>query len=417
MPEPSPKRKLNPEVVTSGESDFESATGSPAHELTSFIDAIEGGPQVETEQIWTELVKYLQGGPQNGFEENPLVESSYFTKPRPDQPYSPIENLFSAIRTFNQPLPIQTITMAQLTNGTKELNLNKPEAFDGNRNNFENFLQNVEVYMDVNHKTYNSDLRRIAFVLSFMTAGAASTWKAQFIDEAYAKPIPANPNDRLGTYVQFRKDLTEVFSMFDSVGDALDELRSLRKKKMESINEHIAKFKILATESKIDTTNPLTIELFKETLPWGLTLQLMKLETPLKTIADWYEWVAELDHRHAKINWAVEQTWGTGGKDKAPQKKYYFPRRERVLNAMDVDRLTVEERDKLLKEGKCFRCRRTGHQANKCPEEDDDKKKGKEVPKKKMNGRELHAHVQALFKEMTEEDRDEFLKGAKEVGF
>jgi hypothetical protein len=162
--------------------------------------------------------------------------------------------------------------------------------------------------MDVNHKTYNSDLRKIAFILLFMTARAASTWKAQFIDKAYAKPTPANPNNRLGTYGQFRKDLTEAFSMFDSVGDALDELRSLKKKKTESIDEHIAKFKMLAAESKIDTTNPLTIKLFKKTLPWGLTLQLMKLETPLKTIADWYEWVAKLDHRHAKINRAVEQT-------------------------------------------------------------------------------------------------------------
>jgi hypothetical protein len=298
--------------------------------------------------------------------------------------------------------------MAQATNGIKELNLNKPEAFDGNQNNFKDYLQNVKVYIDVNHKTYNSDLRKIAFVLSFMTTGAASTWKAQFIDEAYAKPIPANPNNRLGTYGQFRKDLTEAFSMFDSIGDALDELRSLRKKKTESINEHIAKFKMLAAESKIDTTNPLTIKLFKETLPWGLTLQLMKLETPLKTITDWYEWVAKLDYKHAKINQAVERTRGTGGKDKAPQKKYYFPWREHDPNAMDVDRLMVEERDKLLKEGKCFRCRRTEHQADECPKEDDNKKKGKEVPKKKMNGRELHAHVWALFKEMTKEDRDKF---------
>jgi Zinc knuckle len=143
----------------------------------------------------------------------------------------------------------------------------------------------------------------------------------------------------------------------------------------------------------------------------------MKLETPLKTIADWYEWVAELDHKHAKINWAVERTCGTGGKDKAPQKKYYFPWRERDLNAMDTNRLTIEERGKLLKEGKCFRCRKTGHQANECPEEDDNKKKGKKVPKKKMNRRELYAHVRALFKKMTEEDRDKFLKGAKEAGF
>jgi Zinc knuckle len=83
---------------------------------------------------------------------------------------------------------------------------------------------------------------------------------------------------------------------------------------------------------------------------------------------------------------------------------------------MDIDRLTVEERNKLMKEGRCFKCRNTGHWANECSE-DDDKKKGKEVPEKKMNRRELHAHVWALFKEMTEEDRDKFLKGAEEAGF
>jgi hypothetical protein len=81
MPEPSPEQKLNPEVVTSGDSNFESATGSPAHEPTSFIDTIEEGPQVETKQIQTELVEYLEEGPQDDFEENPLVKSSYFTEP------------------------------------------------------------------------------------------------------------------------------------------------------------------------------------------------------------------------------------------------------------------------------------------------------------------------------------------------
>jgi Retrotransposon gag protein len=160
--------------------------------------------------------------------------------------------------------------------------------------------------MDINHETYNNDLRKIAFVLSFMTTGSAATWKAQFIEEAYAKPAPANPNDRLGTYTQFRKDLIEAFSMFDSVGDALDELESLRKKKNKSIDEHIAKFKMLAAESKIDTMNPLSIKLFKKTLPWALTLQLMRLETLLKTIDDWYKWVASLNHQFYKLNQAIK---------------------------------------------------------------------------------------------------------------
>jgi hypothetical protein len=110
----------------------------------------------------------------------------------------------------------------------------------------------------------------------------------------------------------------EAFSMFDSVGDALDDLWSLRKKKNELINEHIAKFKMLAAELKIDTTNPLSIKLFKETLPWGLTLELMRLETPLKTIDDWYEWAAMIDHRFHKVNQAIEQTRGNSRKEKTP---------------------------------------------------------------------------------------------------
>jgi hypothetical protein len=69
--------------MTSGDSDFESATGSPAPEPTrNLIDTIEGGPQVKTKQTQTKQIKLIEGGPQDGFEEhNPLVESSYFTKP------------------------------------------------------------------------------------------------------------------------------------------------------------------------------------------------------------------------------------------------------------------------------------------------------------------------------------------------
>jgi hypothetical protein len=104
MPEPSPERKPNPEVVTSGESNFESATGeSPAPEPTRrFIDVIGGPPQVDTKRTQTEqteLVEHLEGGPQDNFEEHdPLVESSYFTEPQPDPPYSPLKNLFSTIQ-------------------------------------------------------------------------------------------------------------------------------------------------------------------------------------------------------------------------------------------------------------------------------------------------------------------------------
>jgi hypothetical protein len=82
----------------------------------------------------------------------------------------------------------------------------------------------------------------------------------------------------------------------------LDKLQALRMKKNNSIDKNIAKFKMLAAESKIDMTNPLAIKLFKETLRWGLTVQLMRLETPLKTIDDWYGWAVSLDCQHHRLN-------------------------------------------------------------------------------------------------------------------
>jgi hypothetical protein len=65
--------------------------------------------------------------------------------------------------------------MAQPVAGPKELNFNKPDTFDGDRDGFKKFLQDVKVYMNVNHETYNNNLRKIAFVLSFMTNGSAAT--------------------------------------------------------------------------------------------------------------------------------------------------------------------------------------------------------------------------------------------------
>ena len=70
-----------------------------------------------------------------------------------------------------------------VANKTKEISLNKPDAYNGNRENFKKFLQDVEIYMDVNHKVYQNDLIKIAFVLSFMNSGPAVTWKYQFVEE------------------------------------------------------------------------------------------------------------------------------------------------------------------------------------------------------------------------------------------
>ena len=43
------------------------------------------------------------------------------------------------------------------------------------------------------------------------------------------------------------------------------------------------------------------------------------------------------------------------------------------LNAVCVDALTVKEKEKLTKEGRCFKCRKQGHISRKCPEREENK--------------------------------------------
>jgi hypothetical protein len=51
--------------------------------------------------------------------------------------------------------------MAQPVAGPKELNLNKPEVFDGNWEGFREFLQNVEVYMESTMKPITMILEKL----------------------------------------------------------------------------------------------------------------------------------------------------------------------------------------------------------------------------------------------------------------
>src|SRR6202522_3784859 len=248
-PESHREPQLKPDVHASGESIYDSAEEKPS---TFEPTGLEENPDPERPVEETPHSEH-----ESESDDNPLLSSEYFTEPRPEQPASPIESLFSALLDFNQPLS----TMATTTPAPKEINLNKPETFDGNRDKFKKFMQDVELYMDVNHEIYRDDLTKIAFILSFMNAGAAATWKTQFIDEANQRPAPADPRNKLGMYATFKTDLVDAFSMFDSAGDALDELRSLRMKKDDSIDEHIARFKLLAAEAKVDSNSTLTIEL------------------------------------------------------------------------------------------------------------------------------------------------------------
>ena len=65
----------------------------------------------------------------------------------------------------------------------KEIRLNNPKTFNGDRNNLNKFIQSCNTYLELNRDIFNLDKRKILFVLSYMTKGTAEAWKEVFMDE------------------------------------------------------------------------------------------------------------------------------------------------------------------------------------------------------------------------------------------
>jgi hypothetical protein len=72
------------------------------------------------------------------------------------------------------------------------------------------------------------------------------------------------------------------------------------------------------------------------------------------------------------------------------------------FNAMDIDALTMEERGMLLRQGKCFCCKKTGHMAKDCPLEQGESLKQTMV--------DLARFAYTTIKALTKEQRESFTK-------
>jgi hypothetical protein len=71
-------------------------------------------------------------------------------------------------------------------------------------------------------------------------------------------------------------------------------------------------------------------------------------------------------------------------------------------NAMDVDTLTMEERGMLLRQGKCFCCKKTGHMVKDFSPEQKESLKQKKV--------DLARFAYTTIKALTKEQRESFMK-------
>jgi hypothetical protein len=188
----------------------------------------------------------------------------------------------------------------------------------------------------------------------------------------------------------------------------VNRLETLRqgKKTVEELN---TEFLQIVGQAGMDRKTPSDhvhlIGYYRKMLEPRLSCRILFSDDVPKTINGWMEKVIQFD-----TNWKMGNLFfnqdikGNPSKQKADTNKsnenacWWRTNERKDPNAMDVDALTMEERGILLRQGKCFCCKKMRHMAKDCPPE---------LLKKKVDpARFAYTTIKAL----TKEQRESFTK-------
>jgi Retrotransposon gag protein/Zinc knuckle len=259
------------------------------------------------------------------------------------------------------------VTTMTTPKASENVKLNPPTSFTGKRSDFILFMQDVYVYLKVNWLTYDDDEKKISFILSYLAGGNAAVWKQQFIQTKIEESEEAkNDEPNWGTYKKFVDALKKTFQPYDEPAEALEDMKKLRLGD-SSITEHNSRFRLLVSQTGMKDSPALT-DLYRETLPWGLQSLIIRSEHPPKTLEEWYTKATNFYVGHQRVQRLFRKRDKPVNTPSTPpvQKKFSFPEKKDP-NAMDIDRMSIKECMRLMKEGKCFRCKLFGHLSRDCP--------------------------------------------------
>ncbi|KAI5116060.1 hypothetical protein M0805_001228 [Coniferiporia weirii] len=255
----------------------------------------------------------------------------------------------------------------------KEINLAKPNEFDGTREYARRFLSSCETYLRVNKHIYDTDELKINFVLSFMQTRTAGDWAINCESLASAYNVDSKGNKLTtivgyGTWDNFVKDFKTTFITTDDTNEAQQAL--IKLKQTGTADDFNNQFQSLATRSGITSPEAL-IALYQAGLTPALLKTIYNHDTMPTTINAWYQAASCSDNIYRRLR-AIQ-----GSPPPTPQntrfRKFSNNPRNNSYNTTGTSsntnrppRLTPKERDKCFKEGRCLACREKGHNSRDC---------------------------------------------------
>src|SRR6202522_1475838 len=287
------------------------------------------------------------------------------------------------------------------SNETKELRINPPTHFTGNRDDLDNFIQDCTLYLTLNKAVYETDEKKIVFMLSYMMEGTARAWK-----EAFVRDIINSPTNDFGSLKQFTIDLKKAFEASDSEGDARAKLRQLKQGK-DSVDDYVAQFRILAGKARMTDDAALT-EYFMEGINTGILQKIFAQEKLPATITEWYERTSRCDSHYRRVQEILGRRRGTSGNTQTTNdmKKPFIPRftpKEQNPNEMDVDRLSTKEITEHVAKGRWFKC----HEKENLARNSDEQKPNQKFGLYKKTAKIVLAQIRNIVAGMDPEEKDE----------
>jgi len=301
----------------------------------------------------------------------------------------------------------QIKTMAEETSLTKtesltrEITINKPTPFTGDRTRVRGFIQECLGYLQLNKHVYVSDEAKIAFILSFLIDKEALKWKETYLATIW-------DNDEGFKYSTF-KEFLDIFSLYfkpiNQTQTANNQLISLRQGK-RTVEEYLAEFRLLSSLAGMTADTPSDnihlINYFQRGLNPAIARKIALSDNVPTTITEWSDRAVQYDTNY-RLTMAMlgKTTSGRSANDNWRGGSSY----RKDPNAMDIDAMmTTEKRMALMRQGLCFKCEERGHLARDC------KGKKKDTFLQKKNIKDIHA----LLTELTKEEKEELVTLQKE---
>ncbi|THH09269.1 hypothetical protein EW145_g2141 [Phellinidium pouzarii] len=213
-------------------------------------------------------------------------------------PHAPSTSTTSShIPLSPQPAPTPLVNMSTPA-PIGEACISKPNNFDGDKGYARCFLSSCEAYLSLNEQVYNTNKRKIIFVLSFMLEKAAGDWATNCTTIALAPNPITNTPTGFGTWQNFVNNFRNTFITTDDSANAQCQLLNI--KQTGTADDYNTQFRSLVTHSNISDKNTHS-EMYQQGLTRSLIQHIYARDKLPDTMEEWYQAASRADNLYRRL--------------------------------------------------------------------------------------------------------------------